>query len=203
MQIDDIELTTEERALYLQLEALRKKLDIATLRKYGRLNPFYENLVNWEERGHGYRGKNVVVYGSTTIVGDVTIGDYTWIGPFCSVDGTGGLVIGAYCVLAAGAQVFTHDTAKWAISGGRMDYEYAPVEIGDYVFIGAHAIITRGVKIGTHSLIAANATVTHDVSPYSIVAGSPARRIGSIQIQDGKVLYQYDMETESDVSNEL
>lgn len=180
----------------VQLKALSDKLDALTQRKYGRRNPFYENLVSWEERGCGYQGKNVVIYGSTTVVGDVVIGDGTWIGPFCSVDGTGGLVIGAHCVLSTGTQVFTHDTAKWALSGGQVGYEYAPVRIGDCVFIGTQAIIMRGVTIGAHSLIAANATVTHDVPPYSIVAGSPARKIGEVQIRDGEVTYRYGAEAD-------
>lgn len=192
MRIDDVGLSDEEKRLYLQLEALRKKLDAATIQKYRRINPFYENLLSWEERGQGFQGKNVVIYGSTTVVGDVTIGDDTWIGPFCSVDGTGGLRIGSHCVLALGVQVFTHDTVKWALSGGKAAYEYSPVEIGDCVFIGSQAIILRGVHIGSHALIAANATVTQDVPAYSIVAGTPARRIGAVDINGSEVSYVYD-----------
>ena len=39
----------------------------------------------------------MTIYDSTTVVGDVKIGENTWIGPFCSIDGGGGLEIGENC----------------------------------------------------------------------------------------------------------
>lgn len=55
----------------------------------------------------------------------------------------------------------------------------APVVIGDRVFIGARAIILPGVTIGEGAAVAAGAVVTADVEPYAIVAGVPAKVIGS------------------------
>lgn len=52
-----------------------------------------------------------------------------------------------------------------------------PVIIEDNVWIGEHACILSGVCIGKGAIIAANAVVTHDVPPYSLVAGVPARII--------------------------
>ena len=52
------------------------------------------------------------------------------------------------------------------------------VIIGDHVWIAYRAIILPGVKIGDGAVVAAGAVVTGDVEPYSIVAGSPARKIG-------------------------
>lgn len=46
------------------------------------------------------------------------------------------------------------------------------------VWIGAGAIILRGVKIGNGAIVGAGAVVTKDVEPYSIVAGVPAKAIG-------------------------
>lgn len=51
------------------------------------------------------------------------------------------------------------------------------VVIGNDVWIGDDAMIKRGVTIGTGAVIAARAVVTHDVPPYAIVAGVPARVI--------------------------
>jgi hypothetical protein len=49
--------------------------------------------------------------------------------------------------------------------------------IGNDVWIGTQAWIKDGVTIGDGAIIAAHAVVTHDVPPYAIVGGSPARII--------------------------
>ena len=51
------------------------------------------------------------------------------------------------------------------------------VTIGDDVWIGYGSIILSGVNIGNGSIIAAGSLVTKDVEPYSIYAGSPAKKI--------------------------
>lgn len=51
------------------------------------------------------------------------------------------------------------------------------VIIEDDVWVGARAIILRGVKIGRGSIVAAGAVVTKNVPPYSIVGGAPSRVI--------------------------
>ena len=50
-----------------------------------------------------------------------------------------------------------------------------PVVIGNNVWICEHACILSGVTIGDGAIIAANAVVTHDVPPYCIAAGIPAK----------------------------
>ena len=100
-------------------------LDKDSIKKYQRINPFLENIFDWKERGKLWSGnKNVTIYNSTTLVGDVEIGENTWIGPFCSIDGTGGLKIGSNCSISASVHIQTHSTVKWAISGGQESYEY-------------------------------------------------------------------------------
>ncbi|HOS48221.1 MAG TPA: acyltransferase [Bacteroidia bacterium] len=47
--------------------------------------------------------------------------------------------------------------------------------IEDDCWIGANAVITAGVKIGKHSIVAAGSVITKDVPPYSIVGGNPAK----------------------------
>lgn len=55
-----------------------------------------------------------------------------------------------------------------------------PISIGDYVWIGAGAIILPGVTIGEGAVVAAGAVVTKNVEPRMIVAGNPARVIKSV-----------------------
>jgi virginiamycin A acetyltransferase len=52
-----------------------------------------------------------------------------------------------------------------------------PLRIGNDVWIGAGAVINRGITVGDGAVIGANAVVTKDVEPYSIVGGVPARVI--------------------------
>lgn len=52
-----------------------------------------------------------------------------------------------------------------------------PVEIGNDVWIGGYVAIMPGVRIGDGAILAAGAVITHDVPPYAIVGGIPARII--------------------------
>jgi acetyltransferase-like isoleucine patch superfamily enzyme len=53
-----------------------------------------------------------------------------------------------------------------------------PVWIQDDCWLGANVVVCPGVTIGKGSVVGANAVVTHDVAPYSVVAGAPAKSIG-------------------------
>ena len=55
-----------------------------------------------------------------------------------------------------------------------------PIIIGNDVFIGARAIILKGVTIGEGAVVGAGAVVAHDVPPRTIVAGNPARIVGRV-----------------------
>jgi acetyltransferase-like isoleucine patch superfamily enzyme len=64
---------------------------------------------------------------------------------------------------------FVHDVIE------KRPEDDAPVVIEDDVWVGARAIVLRGVKVGRGAIVAAGAIVTRDVPPYAIVAGTPAR----------------------------
>jgi acetyltransferase-like isoleucine patch superfamily enzyme len=173
---------------------LHKELRKTSFQKFKRINPFYEDIIDWKERGEFWcvEDKNVTIYNSTTVVGDVNIGENTWIGPFCSLDGNGKLTIGKNCSISAGVQILTHDTVVWALTGGKQLYEYDSVTIGDCCFIGTHAIITKGVTIGSHCIIGAGAVVTKNVSSNSIVVGVPGKIIGKTIINnDDTIAFRY------------
>lgn len=59
----------------------------------------------------------------------------------------------------------------------KLDENDKDVVIEDGAWIGAGAIILKGVRIGEGAVIAAGAVVTKDVPPYSIAAGVPARKV--------------------------
>lgn len=122
-------------------------------------------------------------------VGEPTIGDATWIGPFCLIDGSGGLVIGRACNVSAGVHIYTHSTAKRCVTDHEVAIERAPVSIGDYTFIGANAVIQMGVTIGDHCIVGAGAVVSVDVPDFSVAVGVPARVVGTVDASSGKITY--------------
>jgi acetyltransferase-like isoleucine patch superfamily enzyme len=53
-----------------------------------------------------------------------------------------------------------------------------PVWIQDDCWLGANVVVCPGVTVGKGAIVGANSVVVHDVTPYSVVAGAPARQIG-------------------------
>jgi len=163
--------------------------------KWKRSVPFHEEIVGgrarWERARFLGFGEGTSVYDSSYIYGDVRVGKRTWIGPFTILDGTGGLEIGDYCSISTGAQIYSHETSDWALSGGKAKYTYAPVRIGSCCFIGSLAIIRMGVTVGDHVLVGAHGFVNRNVPSNSIVAGCPATIIGKVAVQGEKVTLTY------------
>lgn len=162
-------------------------------KQYNRVLPINELFTDrWEKAKYLGFGDGTSVYDSCTVFGDVRVGNNTWIGPYTILDGTGILSIGSNCSISAGVHIYTHNTVRWAVSGGKEPYEYAPVSIGDNCFIGPQSMIQNGVTIGKHCIVAANSFVNQPVSDYAIVAGNPAQQIGDVLIgENGKPELKY------------
>jgi len=62
----------------------------------------------------------------------------------------------------------------------------AEVIIEDEVWIGANSVVTKGTKIGKHSVIAASSLVNKDVPPFCLVGGNPARIIKKYSFESGR-----------------
>lgn len=109
--------------------------------------------------------------------GHVVIGDETHLDQFCVLYGQGGLTIGRGCAIASGVTIYSQTNQYAAEPTARVIDQpvvYAPVTIGDDVWIGARAVILPGVTVGDHAVVAAGAVVRDDVPPWAIVAGVPA-----------------------------
>lgn len=176
------------------LFSIQTDLNSITKEKFNRTNPFVEDITDWKKRGELLfgEGKNISVYNTCSVSGNVEVGENTWIGPYTALDGNGGLKIGENCSISAGVNIVSHDTVKWAISGGKMPYEYAPISIGNCCFIGTGAMITKGVTIGNHCLIGAGSIVTKNIPDYSIAFGVPAIVRGKVVITNNNVEFIYE-----------
>jgi acetyltransferase-like isoleucine patch superfamily enzyme len=161
-----------------ELKKLYESLREDMRRKWDRDLPLEELLFDrWERAAKLGFGKGTSIYHSSYVYGDVTVGKNTWIGPFTVLDGTGELKIGSYCSISAGVQIYTHDTVQWAVTGGKAAYSYAPVRIGNHCYLGPNTVVSKGVRIGTGSIVGANSVVLSDVPARSNVAGCPARPV--------------------------
>ncbi len=89
------------------------------------------------------------------------------------------ITIGNNVLVAAGVRMITrkHGFAELDRPMSAQGYDNAPIIIEDDVWIGFQAVILPGVTIGQGSIVGANAVVTKDVEPHSIVGGVPARLI--------------------------
>jgi acetyltransferase-like isoleucine patch superfamily enzyme len=174
----DKEQDRELREFYELFKKLGKKLDSNFLSKLNRSLPFAELVFDrWERAEKLGFGKGTSIYDSAIIFGKVLVGENSWIGPNTILDGSGNLSIGSNCSISAGVQIYTHDTVKWAISGGVDNYEYAETVIGNNTYIAPNCIIAKGVTLGDGIIVGANSFVNKSFHPGCKIAGSPAKLI--------------------------
>lgn len=170
--------------------------DMRMRRKFQRSLPFADAILDRWERAEllGF-GKGASIYDSSLVFGEVSVGEDVWIGPFTILDGSGGgLSIGRCCSISAGVHLYTHDSVVHALSGRKAPLHRAPVRIGECSFIGPHSIVKAGVTIGSHCVVAAHSFVNRDVPDRTIVAGTPARPVGRVEIDGERINLVYDRE---------
>jgi acetyltransferase-like isoleucine patch superfamily enzyme len=155
------------------------------------VNPFYHK-----------RGKGSVVRYRTRM--DVLpfnkfhLGNYSTIEDFCTINnGVGDVIIGNETRIGMGNVIIGPVTIgnnvifaqNIVLSGLNHQYEdinvpiekqnvtTAKITVEDDCWIGANAVLTAGITVGKHSVVAAGAVVTKDIPPFSIAVGNPARVI--------------------------
>ena len=89
--------------------------------------------------------------------GELTLGDNVWIGPHAYLGD------------------FDHDIAASRGPAIARAAVCAPVRIGNHVWIGANAVVLKGVTIGAGAVVAAGAVVIHDIPSMAVGGGIPAR----------------------------
>ncbi len=112
---------------------------------------------------------------------NIKIGQDTIIGENAVLDGRDSLIIGNHVDIASEVMIYN---AEHDVNDEKFKAIIAPVEIGDFVFIGPRAIILPGVKIGRGAVVGAGAVVTKNVGEFEIVGGVPAKVIGTRKIKN-------------------
>jgi phosphonate metabolism protein (transferase hexapeptide repeat family) len=129
--------------------------------------------------------------GERVVLREVTVGDFSYFERHSEAIYA---TIGKFCSIAANSRVNALDHPIERLTQHKVSYrpnEYfrwlgvdasfrerrqaQAVTIGHDVWIGHGAVIMPGLHIGNGAVVGANAVVTHDVPPYTIVTGVPAR----------------------------
>lgn len=147
-------------------------------------------------------GARSIVLGELLVFhqGQITLGQWCYVGEGTRIWSAGNIKIGNRVLISHNVNIFdnlTHPLGPTerhrqfraiATTGHPRDVDLRPnsVSIGDDVLVSCNAIILPGVILGTGSVVGAGAVVTHDVPPYTVVAGNPARIIRELDPDERK-----------------
>jgi acetyltransferase-like isoleucine patch superfamily enzyme len=187
-----LEHDPEMLELYERFQKLYQRLGKAFLDEWQRLPPMSDMLVDrWEKAKMLGFGEGTNVYDNSLVIGDVKVGKECWIGPNTILDGSGGLSIGDYCTISGGVHIYTHDNVKQTLSSKTLPIERHQTILGNNVYVAPNAIITKGVHIGSFSVVASAAFVNKNFPEYSILMGQPAKRVGRVEIEGSNINFIY------------
>ena len=133
-------------------------------------------------------GDSVIIddFAFVLAAGGVRLGSFVHIGSHAFVGGGGGLVMEDFSGLSGGVRVYTGNEdylggqltnptvpAPWRVA------TRAPVHVGRHAIVGAGTVVLPGVTIGEGAAVGALSTVTRDLEPWTVYAGTPARPLRS------------------------
>jgi len=142
-------------------------------------------------------GKNTIVKGELLNFahgGEISIGDYCYIGDDARIWSAKGIKIGNRVLISHNVNIFDnlthplnaskrHAQFREIVTTGHpqdIDLGEKVVEIQDDVLIGCMSVVLRGVTIGRGAIIGAGSVVTKNVPAWTVVAGNPAVKIREI-----------------------
>ena len=133
--------------------------------------------------------------------GEVRIGSYTHIAPFCVLSGISGIQIGDYSGVASGAKIysFSHHYRNLTDPADRAQYCFTPlarpdqqamiagpVVLGDHSAVGLGSIVLPGVTLGRGSWLASGVVAGRDVSDQALAFGQTEvgeKKLGDLELK--------------------
>lgn len=122
-------------------------------------------------------GRNIRLdRGLFILPGRVSLGDNVFIGRYSFLDGEieigNGVMLAGSVAIVGGDHEF-RQVGRPLFASPREHWNKTVIQ--DDAWIGHGAIVLNGLTIGRGAMVAAGSVVTHDVPPYAIVGGNPAR----------------------------
>ena len=156
-----------------------------------------------------YKNDSIIIGQKTIIAGElltfrhggnIKIGDWCYLGKNSRIWSSTSIEIGNRVLIAHGVNIFDslthpinkkarHNQFKAIFSSGHpseISLDEKPITIEEDVWVGANAVILRGVHIGQGAIIGAGSVVTKDVPAHVIVAGNPAKIIRKLTANEKK-----------------
>lgn len=135
-------------------------------------------------RRFGMKGTGLIIYPNVRIMGAhmLRVGRNCRISYDCIIQANGGIELGDEVIFGPGVKLWSvnHVIDKLDAPIFEQGYDHKPVVIGNGVWLGANCFVMPGARIGDHVVISAGSVVAgKDIEPYSILAGNPARKVGS------------------------
>lgn len=125
-----------------------------------------------------FAAPRLAIHFSLEVGSRLSIGAESWLNDGVWIGCTERITIGERALIGPGVRIFDNDYhglyERRRMPAGR------PVTIESDVWIGADAIVLAGVSVGRGAVIGAHAVVRHDVPPFSVVAGNPARVVKTL-----------------------
>lgn len=183
----------EQLAFFNNLNKIHSNLGEEFGSQFNRSLPFNDEVFDRWDRGKLLNfGKGSSIYDSSYVFGAPRVGRDVWIGPFTVIDGSGGLKIGDNVTVSAGVHIYTHDNLKQTLLGKKdIETDKAEVKIGNCTYVGPNVVISKGVTLGEHCVVGVNSFVNKSFEDFSIIAGTPAKCIGKVQIENDSITYNY------------
>jgi galactoside O-acetyltransferase len=154
--------------------------------------------------GHSQLGESVLIHAHARVLGvdrihfgshiiiddfvfigahqELVLGNYVHIASHASITGGGRCVLADFVGISSGARILsgTDDFAGGGLTGPTVPAELRIVTrnqviIESHAVIGLNAVVLPGVTVGEGATVGAGSVVTHDLAPWTIYAGAPAR----------------------------
>lgn len=124
------------------------------------------------------RGVILLAIGPCSGAARILVHDRCYINRYTMIDASERVEIGRDCMIGPHCYITDHDHGmRPGTRVAEQPLVSRPTIIGSDVWIGAGAMLLKGVTVGDHAVIAAGAVVTRDVPAHAVVGGVPARQM--------------------------
>lgn len=129
------------------------------------------------EIGHGFVIKPRV---NIKFPWKLVVGDHCWIGEGVWIDNLDLVTLGSNVCISQGALILSgnHDFSK-----SSFDLIVKPIVMEDGAWVGAKAIVTQGIVLGSHSVLVAGSVASSNLEAFGIYRGNPAVKVKEREIR--------------------